>query len=1124
MPLQSEVHSQLSALKTHDDAAKLFSLLNYEYTAQTVSLKRFPSSLDGRINTLQILAGHEDFKIFHCEVDQLILGVERPIIDNLLKDHPYSLFLFSDASKNAWHFINVKYDEEETRRKLFRRIVIGPDERLHTAAQRIALLEVPDARTLSPLELQQQHDKAFDVEVVTKEFFNSFVQMFHLLREEIEELNPRYKTKSAEFSQLLLNRLMFLYFIQKKGWLDGNASYLYERYKKGYKDQQAKHTYYSEVLLLIFKKLANTDLQFKQLGNIPFLNGGLFESEPWEDVLKISNGLFGKLFRDLFEHYNFTVREDTAMDMEVAIDPEMLGKVFENLILQLEKNPTTDLRKATGSYYTPRVIVHFMCQQSLKEYLIENCISATMDQGKKAQTREKIEKLFTLNPASLLTAEEISWLKSSFTHDEAERMKNLILNCRVCDPAVGSGAFVVGMLHEMVAIIKLLDMLLIGLGKIQERNYDYELKRKIIEYCLYGVDIQEQAVRICELRLWLSLVVDYQGKDIPPLPNLSYRIRQGNSLIDKLFGYPVNMNIPSTTERGEKLKQLIDSIQNDKHAYFYESDIQKKRKAELGILAKQCDLASLYLKLRQDIVSSEYEAKYGKGLFGYKELRKAEQDAKDTLQKEIKELEKLILFAKNTKDKLLAVVKGKLTENEKTRQLNETFVWKLDFAEVFREKVGFDIVIQNPPYVEFKRMTAEEKSLHNNYVSATGKYDRFVLFIERSRFLLNTKGTACLINPTTFMRKDYGQGIRDFIRLQMRISQIHDFTDFQVFEGVTNYTGVYLLLSGNGSGYTFSYHRYKQTNHINLSVLSTSLIERASSIIKDFVELKSDSLVNHSWNFNATESADLLNRIISASSPLRDYVDEIFEGIASGKDEVFYVDQATVKSYKIENSIIFPLLKGRDVKAYRLNWSGNYVIYPYDEDSKTFDEHRLKKQFPKTYDYLKEMRALLSGRGYFERSSKAWYELWNQRKLKNFMQLRIVSPEISNRNNFALADKHFGNTKTYHIILRDKKRDNYLFFLGILNSDLIDFVYKTIATPHAGGFFAYKTQFLNQIPIQEGDTHTRRLLTDTVNRVTSKLNRNPESEVAAELKEINQLVFSIYGLSKDDIRIVEANG
>ncbi|MDI6802748.1 MAG: hypothetical protein QME58_02730 [Bacteroidota bacterium] len=702
MPLQSDVHSQLSAFKTHDDAAKLFSLLNYEYTAQTVSLKRFPSSLDGRINTLQILAGHEDFKIFHCEVDQLILGVERPIIDNLLKDHPYSLFLFSDANKNAWHFINVKYDEEETRRKLFRRIVIGPDERLHTAAQRIAMLDVHNDK-LSSLDLQQKHDTAFDVEVVTKEFFNSFVQMFHLLREEIEELNPRYKAKSAEFSQLLLNRLMFLYFIQKKGWLDGNTSYLYQRYRKGYKAQQEKHTYYSEVLLLIFKKLANTDLEFKQLGSIPFLNGGLFESEPWEDVLKISNGLFGKLFKDLFEHYNFTVREDTAMDMEVAIDPEMLGKVFENLILQLEKDPTTDLRKATGSYYTPRVIVHFMCQQSLKEYLIENLtpyVTLNLVQGlstdtsaqipnqsfaaaqesvrndgkglgmdaEKKQIREKIEKLFALNPASLLTTEEISWLKSSFTHDEAERMKNLIFNCRVCDPAVGSGAFVVGMLHEMVAIIKLLDMLLMGLGKIQERNYDYELKRKIIEYCLYGVDIQEQAVRICELRLWLSLVVDYQGIDIPPLPNLSYRIRQGNSLIDKLFGYPVNMNISQTTERGEKLKQLIDSIQNDKHAYFYESDIQKKRKAELGILAKQCDLASVYLKLRQDIVSSEHEAKYGKGLFGYKELRKAEQEDKETLQKEIKELEKLILLAKNTKDKVLAVEKGKLTEAEKTRQ------------------------------------------------------------------------------------------------------------------------------------------------------------------------------------------------------------------------------------------------------------------------------------------------------------------------------------------------------------------------------------------------------------------------------------------------------------------------
>ncbi|MBU1422471.1 MAG: hypothetical protein KKG06_04695, partial [Bacteroidetes bacterium] len=552
------LYSHLTKLRSYDDAAKLFtSFLNYEYTAQDISIKRFPNSLDGKIKQIKILATHDDFKILHCEVDQLLLGIERPIINNLLKDHPYSLFLFSDSSKNTWHFINVKYDEEETRRKLFRRIVVGPDERLHTAAQRIAMLEVPDQKN-APLDLQQLHDKAFDVEAVTKEFFKSFAQMFHEVRAEIENLNPGRRAGAAEHAQVILNRLMFLYFNQKKGWLDNQANYLYERFRKGFKDQPEKHNYYTDVVLRVSQRLAIADLQFKDLGKIPFLNGGLFEIGDWEPSLKLTNGLFGKLFKDLFEHYNFTVREDTAMDMEVAIDPEMLGKVFENLILLQEKDPTTDLRKATGSYYTPRVIVHFMSEQSLKEYLIENIYypegfglrkdvlpftnsayeksskQVTLDDPQqdvlKKQIREKIEKLFTLNPAGQLTEDEITWLKNAFTIEEAQRLKTLILNCRVCDPAVGSGAFVVGMLHVMVAIIKLLDVRLKGMEEIRTRNYDYELKRKIIERCLYGVDIQEQAVKICELRLWLSLVVDYDatGGEVPPLPNLSYRIRQGN--------------------------------------------------------------------------------------------------------------------------------------------------------------------------------------------------------------------------------------------------------------------------------------------------------------------------------------------------------------------------------------------------------------------------------------------------------------------------------------------------------------------------------------------------------------------------------------------------------------------
>ncbi len=181
MDIQTSVYQNLSNLRTSEDAAKLFAQLNYEYTAKSISTKRFPSSLDGRVKEVRILAAHDDFKVFHCEVDQLLLGIERPIVNNLLKDHPYSLFLFSDAANSVWHFINVKYDEEESRRKLFRRIVVGPDERLHTAAERISMLDVSQEQ-LSALALQEKHDRAFDVESVTEEFYKNYRTVFESLR------------------------------------------------------------------------------------------------------------------------------------------------------------------------------------------------------------------------------------------------------------------------------------------------------------------------------------------------------------------------------------------------------------------------------------------------------------------------------------------------------------------------------------------------------------------------------------------------------------------------------------------------------------------------------------------------------------------------------------------------------------------------------------------------------------------------------------------------------------------------------------------------------------------------------------------------------------------------------
>ena len=1143
MDCQSEVYSRLGRLKSPEDAAKLFStILNYDYTGKTLSTKRFPSSLDGQITQLQILAAHDDFKVVYCEVNRMLLGLERPIISNMLRDHPYALFLFSDTSKRDWHFINVKYDEEESRRKIFRRIVVGPDERLHTAAQRIAMLEVPEQK-LSPLELQQRHDEAFDVEAVTKEFFKSFATMFGAVKEEIEGLNPRYKAKAAEFSQMLLDRLMFLYFIQKKGWLDNNPNYLYERFRKRFKDQPEKHNYYTDIILRVFQRLAFADLQFKDLGSLPFLNGGLFEIDLWEPSLKLSNGLFGRLFKELFEHYNFTVREDTAMDMEVAIDPEMLGKVFENLVLLREKAPTTDLRKATGSYYTPRVIVHFMSEQSLKEYLIENAyepegfglrkdvlqfadsayeksskqitFDAPQQDVLRKQIRGKIDKLFTLNPAGQLTDDEVTWLKSAFTIEEAQRLKTLILNCRVCDPAVGSGAFVVGMLHVMVAIIKLLDVRLKGMEEIRRRNYDYELKRKIIEYCLYGVDIQEQAVKICELRLWLSLVVDYEGSDIPPLPNLSYRIRQGNSLIDQLFGYNVNLNLKAGSEKGEKLKQLVDSIQNDKHAYFYESDINKKHRAELGILAKQCDLALYYLKLRQDQLLEEFEAKYSKGLFDDRKLKKAEEEKKQALQGEMKALDKLMLRVKNTKDKIVALEKRKLSSgndiNEIRKQFGFTFVWRLDFAEVFKEKNGFDIIIENPPYgIEF--LPDEKDLLKHRYGHIVERIrNSYLYFTGLSYDLLNQSGCMSLIIPNEFLFQIYMTKARTYFvenaRVLFAINVGENVFDAIVPACITSIKKVQRNESGDYSIPVLDLRDCKLSQLHERLVLSRMPLS-SSSIVR--------ATPNYMFIFDV-ERTSLVTKLSALFPPFENYCDDVANGICTSCDEVYIITKAQPKAEQLEPEYLKPSIRGSHFnRFYCPADTGELVLYVTDQ----FNASRGKN----ILGYVSRYKSLLIEKCVEKKNgAREWHVLFRARYPKLFDSPKIVIRQTADRI-IAALDLHKGYycINSVNVVqLMDKYERDILFFLGLLNSKLLNFYYREISQELGRVLAEVKPQRIRTLPICEGDEHSRQEIMELVQAISQRKARGYKENTQDLERELDRLVYKLYGLNQQEIQLIE---
>jgi len=511
---QQSILDILSSLQGLNPLKELFwSELNYDRENQPLSRRGWSDPVSQLLaeDPLLLASADREFHIIYgrLQSQRLLASDERPVVTQLLNNHPYALFIFSNYNQDQWHFLNVKYDEKQDKRQVFRRITVSPGEQLRTATERLSLLDLAGISGLDPLTIQQRHDQAFDVEKVTQKFFETYRRVF----EQVEGLLEPMITDGEQrrmFTQKLFNRLMFIAFIQKKGWLtfQGKRNYL----EALWQDYQDKHTsdgnfYRDRLSLLFFSGLNNPQQQDitginqggylqEVMGTVPYLNGGLFEQDEDDqnpEIIVPDQGIEAILL-DLFASFNFTVTESTPLDVEVAVDPEMLGKVFEELVTG---------RHETGSYYTPKPIVSFMCREALKGYL-------------RCQLPEESVEAIELfvdqhNPMELINPEAVL---------------GALHKVKVCDPACGSGAYLLGMLHELLE----LRQCLFATRKIDAKT-DYARKLEIIETNIYGVDSDVFAVNIARLRLWLSLAVEYEGDDPPPLPNLKFKIEVGDSLI-----------------------------------------------------------------------------------------------------------------------------------------------------------------------------------------------------------------------------------------------------------------------------------------------------------------------------------------------------------------------------------------------------------------------------------------------------------------------------------------------------------------------------------------------------------------------------------------------------------------
>ena len=480
--------------------------------------------------------------------------------------------------------------------------------------------------------------------------------------------------------------------------------------------------------------------------------------------------------------YNFTIDENDPNDADVSLDPELLGKVFENLLASYNPETAKTARKSTGSYYTPRPIVDYMVDESLKQYFKTHIQIDDID--------NKLNILFSSEDQS-----------NPFNTELSKKLVNLIDSLRVVDPAVGSGAFPMRILNRLVFLLHKLDpdnslwkqSQIDGIKKsvkdptlqrkfiedterkFKEKNPDYGRKLYLIEKCIYGVDIQQIAVEIAKLRFFISLLVDekVENGEIEPLPNLDFKLMQGNSLISSFAGIDFTnkpQNDDNLFDFDEKYKQLIEEFEELKSQYQNEPDVKNKNTLRQKIDTKLLEIFEEKLKQHYPQLKN-LESKYS----GREEIIEAEKK---------KLFKKIGVDVEQAEQDLIAYTEG--------RKQKDFFLWDVYFAEVFADAKGFDVVIGNPPY-GVKYTPSEKQLLRKIYPESQFKIDSYSLFLLKSFDLLRQDGFCSYIISNTLLDNYFEEKVRELILQNASIKEINDLDD-KVFETGVVHTMIFSFL------------------------------------------------------------------------------------------------------------------------------------------------------------------------------------------------------------------------------------------------------------------------------------------------------------------------------------------
>ena len=972
---------------------------------------------------------------------------------------------------------------------------------------------------------------ALDTQELNRRFYRELLAWFERACGQAQFPTTGVKTlRPQEHVIRLITRLLFIWFIKEKG-LVASALFKEEQVKSLLKDydRDSGDSYYRAVLQNLFFATLNTEIGgrgfsaqanrthrdfsrcryrdemadpdalielFKQT---PFINGGLFDCLDSEQAsggggwridcfsdnpaqrmgYSIPNRLFfgdGGLIT-LFDRYKFTVEENTPVEQDVALDPELLGKVFENLLAAYNPETRENARKQTGSFYTPREVVDYMVDEALTEALAKE---ADPDDGDRQYWRERVGYLLDYADAAEL-----------FTENERGRLVRAIAQLRILDPAVGSGAFPMSALHKLTLALRRLDpentrwqalqrelageqataafqldarrdrdARLDNISAVFEAYHDSDFGRKLylIQNSIFGVDIQPVACQIAKLRFFISLAIEQNPSadarnnyGVHPLPNLETRFVAADALL--------SLGPQKTLAQTDAVQKLEREIADNRERHFHAANRNEKRRRRRADERLRSRLA--------------------------KALQKAEFSAEDAAK----------------------------VANWDPYDQNASADW-FDPAYMFGVTSGFDVVIGNPPYVQLQKNGGQLANKYQNagYAAFARRGDLYQLFQEKGlRLLTLGRGLLSLITSNSWLKAEYGKATRRLIaenHTPLRLVEMGK----DVFENVSVDSTVLIARHGKSDENGIA---------VDMDRLADKTFPPAGVHWSPFT-LELDK----PWSILSSIEQSMMGKMESIGTPLKGWNVSINFGVKTGYNEAFLIDgktrQRLVAADPKSDEVIKPILRGKDIRRYSYNWANIWVILA-QYGSNTF----LKERYPAVYGHLLRFKSQLEQRGQCRYGGKGnkgqhhWLELDNNPTdayLANFAKEKLTWIVLVTNGRFAYDDSGIYSEASTFIMTGEHLK----YLCSMLNSNLIRWFVQQVAPTSGMGTLQWKKAYVERIPIPKIPEEEQRPFIALVDKILAAKAADAGADTSKWEAEIDNLVYALYGLTEEEVAAVRA--